>query len=150
MIVKASPKETGYADLTSRFPHISSRSNKYIFVMYNFDLNLIQGEPIKNRQAKNLTDTWEKLHSNLTKHGHPTKNFILNNECSKDLKAALTKNNEIYELTPPNMHQRNTAERAIRTYKKHVLAGLDTCNPFFPISEWDRLLPQATLTLNHL
>ena len=64
--------------------------------------------------------------------------------------SSTNKNNKKYELTPPNMHRRNAVERAIRTYKNHVLAGLATCNPSFPISKWDRLLPQATLTLNLL
>ena len=144
------PKETSYADLTGRFPHVSSRSNEYIFVMYDYDSNLIQGEPIKNRQAKTIVDAWEKLHNNLIQHGHTTKNYILDNECSRDLKLALKKNDIDFELTPPHMHRRNAAERAIRTYKNHVLAGLATCDPSSPISEWDHLLPQATLTLNLL
>ena len=92
MIIKSSPKTTTYADLTVRFPHISSCGNKYIFVMYDFDSNLIQGEAIKNRQAKTLVDAWKKLHTNLTRHGYPTRHFILDNECSKYLKAALRKN----------------------------------------------------------
>ena len=50
-IVPAKPKETTYADLTGRFPYASSRGNEYIFIMYDFDSNLIQGEPIKNCQA---------------------------------------------------------------------------------------------------
>ena len=75
MIIKSSPETTTYADLTSRFPHVSSRGNKYIFVMYDFDSNLIQGEAIKNRQAKTLGDAWKKLHTNLTRHGHPTRHF---------------------------------------------------------------------------
>ena len=48
------------------------------------------------------------------------------------------------------MHRRNAAERAIRTFKAHFLAGLATCDPEFPISEWDRLLEQAEMTLNML
>ena len=51
---------------------------------------------------------------------------------------------------PPHIHRRNAAERAIQTFKNHLLSGLATCNSKFPISEWDRLLPQAELTLNLL
>ena len=132
-IVTARPKETTYADLTGRFPYASARGNEYIFVMYDFDSNLIQGEPIKNRQAKTIVDAWEKLHNNLTMHGHPTKTIILDNECSKELKYALTKHRKTFKLTPPNMHRRNAAERAIRTFKNHFLAGLATCDPDFPL-----------------
>ena len=48
------------------------------------------------------------------------------------------------------MHQRNAAERAIRTFKNHFLAGLATCDPDFPLQEWDRLILQATITVNLL
>jgi len=49
-----------------------------------------------------------------------------------------------------HIHRRNAAERAIRTFKNHFLAGFLSCNPFFPLREWDRLLPQSILTLNLL
>ena len=120
-IIKANPKETGYADLTGRFPYLSSRGNEYICVLYDWDSNCILGEPIKNRQAKTIVDAWEKLHDILTRHGHPTNQFILDNECNKDLKAALKKHNNDFELTPPNMHSRNAVERAIHTLKNTIL-----------------------------
>ena len=48
------------------------------------------------------------------------------------------------------MHRRNAAERAIRTYKNHLLAGLATCHPEFPLTEWDRLIDQCNITINLL
>ena len=74
----------------------------------------------------------------------------MDNECSQDLQRAIKKNDLSYQLIPPNQHRRNAAERAIRTFKNHLLAGLDTCDPKFPIHEWDRLLEQAELTINLL
>ena len=53
-------------------------------------------------------------------------------------------------MVPPHQHRRNAAERAIRTFKKHFLAGLASCDPDFPLREWDRLNVQAELTLNLL
>ena len=76
--------------------------------------------------------------------------YILDNECSNDLKLAIIKNNAKYELVPPHQHRRNAAEKAIRTFKNHFLSGLATCDGDFPIHEWDRLLPQAEITLNLL
>lgn len=49
---------------------------------------------------------------------------------------------------PPNVHRRNAAERAIRTFKNHFIAGLCSVDEHFPIHLWDRLLPQALITLN--
>ncbi|KAL7489379.1 hypothetical protein ACHAW6_014974 [Cyclotella cf. meneghiniana] len=72
------------------------------------------------------------------------------NEAPADYKEAIRKNGCTVELTPPDMHRRNIAEQAIQTRKDHftsVLAGVDAK---FPLHEWDRLIPQATLTLNLL
>ena len=76
--------------------------------------------------------------------------YILDNEISNEFKNALLKYNLAYQRVPPHIHRRNAAERAIRTFKNHFLAGLATCDPKFPVKEWDRLLEQATLTLNLL
>jgi hypothetical protein len=48
------------------------------------------------------------------------------------------------------MHRRNAAERAIRTFKNHFIAGLCSVDKHFPLHLWDKLLPQAELTLNLL
>ena len=48
------------------------------------------------------------------------------------------------------MHRRNIAERAIRTFQAHFIAGLCSTHKDFPLNLWDRLLPQATMTLNML
>jgi hypothetical protein len=55
-----------------------------------------------------------------------------------------------YQLVPPHFHRTNAAERAIRTFKEHFKAGLATVDPDFPAHLWDRLLPQAEITLNLL
>ena len=74
----------------------------------------------------------------------------LDNEASTILKAFLTAENVEYQLVPPHIHQRNSAEHAIRTFKNHFIAGLATTDPNFPLSNWCQLLPQAELTLNLL
>ena len=48
----------------------------------------------------------------------------------------------------PYIHQSNTVERAIQTFKAHLKAGLASLDPDFPVREWDCLLLQAGLTLN--
>jgi hypothetical protein len=55
-----------------------------------------------------------------------------------------------YQLFTPHCHQRNAAERAIHTFKEHFVAGLASVDPYFPLHLWDRLLPQAEMTLNLL
>jgi hypothetical protein len=51
---------------------------------------------------------------------------------------------------PPHCHRRNAAERAIRNFKEHFVAGLSSVDPTFPLHLWDKLLPQAEITLNLL
>jgi len=55
-----------------------------------------------------------------------------------------------HQLVPPHNHRANASERAIQTFKNHFKAGLGSVDPDFPMGEWDRLLPQAFLTLNLL
>ncbi len=51
---------------------------------------------------------------------------------------------------PPNMHRRNAAKRAIRTFKAHFISVLAGADPRFPKYLWDLLVPQAEMTLNFL
>jgi hypothetical protein len=51
---------------------------------------------------------------------------------------------------PQKEHRINVVERAIRTFKNHLIANLCTIDSHFPLTDWDRLLPQTTLTLNLL
>jgi hypothetical protein len=53
-------------------------------------------------------------------------------------------------LSPHHCHRRNAAERAIRNFKEHFVVGLSSVDPTFPLHFWDRLLPQAEITLNLL
>ena len=66
----------------------------------------------------------------------------MDNEASNVLKTSLHKNNIQYQLVPPHIHRQNSAERAIRTFKTHLLTNLVGANPNFPVIEWDQLLPQ--------
>jgi hypothetical protein len=55
-----------------------------------------------------------------------------------------------YQLVPANIHHRNAAERAIQTWKNHFITTLCSTDPEFLLHLWDKLLPQALLTLNLL
>jgi hypothetical protein len=72
------------------------------------------------------------------------------NEASAALKNYFTEKEMNYQLVPPHCHRTNAAERAIRTFKEHFKAGLTTVDPDLPAHLWDRLLPQAEITLNLL
>ena len=53
-------------------------------------------------------------------------------------------------MTPAGIHRRNSAERAIRTWKNHFIANLCGVDPDSPLELWDKIVPQCVLTLNLL
>ena len=53
-----------------------------------------------------------------------------------------------FQLVPPNMRQRNAAERAIQTFKNHFIAVICSVNPNLPLKLLERLLDKATTTFN--
>jgi len=56
----------------------------------------------------------------------------------------------VYELVPPGCHHRNAAKVAICIFKAHFLSILAGVSKDFPMNLWDRLLPQAEITVNLL
>ena len=71
-------------------------------------------------------------------------------EASANLEKGLKKYELEYQLVPPHVQRRYAAEQAIQTFKSHFLAFLATCDPDFPVAEWDHLPFQVKLTLNLL
>jgi hypothetical protein len=67
----------------------------------------------------------------------------IDNEALAALKSYFTENDMTYQLVPPHCHRRNTAERAIRTFKEHFVTVMSSVDPDFPMHIWDHLLPQA-------
>ena len=59
----------------------------------------------------------------LKTRGHIIEHQILDNKASKEYRRHVT---DIwaatYQLVPPDVHRRNIAERAIRTFKTHFLS----------------------------
>jgi hypothetical protein len=91
----------------------------------------------------------EKSSKNSSR-GFKPKPQKMDSEASSALKNYFTEQDMTYQLVPPNCHRRNAAERAIRTFKEHFVAGLASVDPDFPMHLWDRFLPQAEMSLNLL
>jgi hypothetical protein len=72
----------------------------------------------------------------------------LYNEASQLLKSYFHDKKIAFQLVPPYSHRRNAAERAIRSFKDHPIAGMCSTDKAFPMHPWDRLLQQAVITLN--
>jgi hypothetical protein len=139
-----------YTDQTGRFPVVSSKGNKYIIILYDYDSNAILAQPIKDRAAPELLKAFQVMEQELVARGLKPKLMKLDNEASKLLKTYLHQQHITFQLVPPYIHRQNLAEREIRSFKDHLIAGLCSTDKSFPMHLWDILLPQAVITLNML
>jgi hypothetical protein len=119
-------------------------------ILYDYDRNAILEQPIKYITASELLRAFQVMEQELVSRGLTPKLMKLDNEASKLLKTYLHQQNITFQLVPPYSHRRNSAERAIRSFKDHLIAGLCSTDKSFPMHLWERLLPQAVITLNIL
>eukprot|EP00804_Cyclotella_cryptica_P006014 CCRYP_000255-RA/>CCRYP_000255-RA protein AED:0.25 eAED:0.25 QI:0/0/0/1/1/1/2/0/796 len=117
-----------FTDQTGRFPVTSNRGNNYIRTPQSI-----------HRSLSILPNTWPspQLHR-------------LDNETSKDVENFITDNNATFQYTPPDMHRTNIAERAIRTWKNHLVAIRTGTPRTYRLSNWCKDLEQTDITLNML
>jgi hypothetical protein len=139
-----------YTDLTGRFLTTDLSGNKYILILYDYDSNSILSAPMKNRGDKDMVHAFDVLIQSLIILGLKPSLQSLDNEASLALRNYLTKQGIYYQLAPPHIHRRNNAERVIQNFRNHFISGLCSVDPNFPLKLWDKLLPQATITLNLL
>ena len=135
-------------DQTGRFPVTFSRGSKYLMVFYDYESNVIIAEPLKSRSKQKLVRTYPALHIHLSNRGHTPRFQMIDKECPSGLKKVMRNAGITFQLVLPHLHRTNAAERAIATYKDHLIASLGSCSPSFLLHLWDRLIPQAMLTLN--
>jgi hypothetical protein len=139
-----------YSDQTGRFPTTSSRGNKYVMIVYDYDSNAILSETLTSRTEAELLRAYTKIHTYLCDRGLKPQLQRLDNEAPGKLRKFMTDHDVAFQLVPPHAHRRNAAEKAIATWKDHFVAALSTTDPAFPMHLWCRLTDQATTTLNLL
>ena len=97
VIATSKLKGTISTDLPGRFPFTSDLLNNYIFIMYDFDSNTIQGVPTKSRNKSKLMRGFEMCYKeskevNITPNLHR-----LDNETSPNLIDAIKEKNLKYQ-----------------------------------------------------
>jgi hypothetical protein len=98
-----------YTDQTGRFPVASSKGNRYIMILYDYDSNAILAQPIKDRTAPELLKAFQIMEQELVARGLKPNLMKLENEASKLLKAYLHQQDITFQLVPSYSHRRNTA-----------------------------------------
>jgi hypothetical protein len=119
-------------------------------ILHDYDINAILAQPIKDRTAPELLKAFQFMEQEMVARGLKPKVMKLDNEASTFIKAYLHQQDITFQLVPPYSHRRNSAERAIRSFKDHLIARLCSTDTSFPMHLWDTLLPQAVMTLNML
>ena len=117
---------------------------------YYHDSNTIHARPMKNCSGPELLKGCTTIHNLLSECELAPKMHYLGNEFPKVLQQLMTAKDERSQLVPPHLHRKNSAERAIQTFKDHFIAGLASVNKTFPVHLWCRLLPHCLLTFNLL
>jgi hypothetical protein len=141
---------TMYTNGTGAFPLHFFHNIQYVFVAYVYNLNaiLVRAMPSKNDGA--MIAAFTDILANFNAQGYaPTLN-IMDNECSKVVKAHIQGNHMDIHLVPPHNHRVNAAKCAIATFKEHFISALPTVNRNCPLQLWDNFLPQVKLTPNLL
>ena len=74
----------------------------------------------------------------------------MDNQCSRRIQKYITSQGTNIQLVNPDDHWVNAAERAIKTWTNHYVAGLSTTDPNCLLQLWCQFIPQAQDTLNIL
>ena len=138
------------ADLTGRFPVKSRRLNEYILI--TVFKGYIHAEPMPTKSAASYLKAYTSTITFFHSRGHTITHLTIDNEFSSDLDSYFRSPSVsvTVQFQPPSNHRTNFAERAIRTFKNHMIATLSSVHTQFPLDLWDQLLPHIELTLNHL
>ena len=138
---------TADIDASGRFPVPSSRRNEYMLLSYF--KGYVHVEPLPSRHDTAYIDAYTRTHDYWTQFGPVPDIVRLDNETSAKLEAYI-KTFATFQYFPPGNHRANRAERVMRTWKNHFIATLATASPKFPLTQWDRLIQHAEITLNCL
>ena len=128
-------KQTGtiYTDATGALPHVSLEGNQYYFVAYDYDTNAIFAIPIKDLKDDTIIAAFDEIFKDLTEKGYKPQFNVTDNQATTPLKAYLKKEDCTWQFVEPTNHRVNAVERAIQTYKNHMISGLSTTDVDFPL-----------------
>jgi hypothetical protein len=139
-----------YTNGTGAFLVQSFCNMQYLFVAYIYDLNAILVHTMPSKTDGAMIAAFTDILANLNAHWYaPTLN-VMDNECSKAVKAHIQNNHMAIHLVPPHDHRVNIAEHAIAMCKEHFISALATVDRNCPLQLWDDFLSQVELTLNLL
>ena len=107
-----------YTGDTGRFPVRSQSGNQYIIIVYHCDSSSIITAPFKSFADKHRLLAYGAIMQHIKDRNILVDLQILDNKSSTEYKGIIKDEWGVgYQLVPPNIHSRNEAECAIRTFK---------------------------------
>ena len=111
-----------YTDDCGRFPIKSRSGENYIMIVYHCDKNALLQVYFATRSEQNRIAAYNSIMKRLPDKGHKADLQILDNKASYEYKRVITEKCQAkYQLVPPNVHQSNSPERAMHTFKAHFI-----------------------------
>ena len=149
LVAPLKSNDTNYSDLMGRFPVESFFGNNYVLLSYF--RGYVHTEPMQDRTSSSLIKAYSATFAYYKRFNQVPKYQRLDNETSKGLESFLRDTAKVtIEYVPPNNKRTNVAERIIRPWRNHYVAGLLSADPRMPLQVWDAILPQTDITYNHL
>ena len=133
-----------------RLPVTSIRGGKYIIVMEDYGSDAILEDPLTSSADTKLLCAVTKLYGHLKEKVLQPRLHMLDNERSSLMNKFIRELGGKHQLVSQGLHRSLIEERAIQTFKYHLISGLSICDPNSPLHLWDGLIRQAELTLNLL
>eukprot|EP00957_Ditylum_brightwellii_P055374 4196567-Ditylum_brightwellii.AAC.1 len=69
-----------YSTQKGPFPRVSNRGNRYVVFFYVYDVNYIQGIPIKSKKSEEYQKAYDDIYAELTAKGYKPTLHKLGNE----------------------------------------------------------------------
>ena len=140
-----------YSDVA--YPHPGTKT--HYLVLYAYDPNYIQavalsGPPFASTLIEAYDKAWHKLTTANTSYSFLPQLEITDNVISETLGNFFATRKIQFTLVPTNDHRANRAERAIQTWKKALIAALNTAHPDLPLSALPYVIAHLNVTINLL
>ena len=127
-------------DLTGSFPITSARGHKYIFVLYDYDSNAILAEPIFSWEKVHILAGYKYCYAHIHWAGIQPIIQRIDKKTSDQIISEIQANNLDSQYAAAGNHRLNPSERAIQTFKNHLISILNGADATFPANQWDRLI----------
>ena len=105
-------------------------------------------EPVTDLKDATIVAALKKIFELLVHLGHKPTINVTDNQVARPIKEYLRTQECEWQFVEPSNHRVNAAERAIQTFKGHMISGFCTTDSAWLVQLWDQLTEQGFITLN--